>query len=149
MQFCIFQVHEENGMKWDREDFCPTNPDLADILGDMDLDFEDFRFFHLFKTTDFQVSDFQIFRVCAKMKTLIPSKLNSHDFFLAFFRFHLEKLTSPDQKRIKTSPGLLFHARFFFHGNSPKPNFWVALFGRKTCAGGASGGIPTPPPITV
>ena len=27
-------------MKWGQEDLFPTNPDLADILGDMDFDFE-------------------------------------------------------------------------------------------------------------
>ena len=29
-----------DGPKWGREDFVPTNPDLADILGRTDLDFE-------------------------------------------------------------------------------------------------------------
>ena len=33
-----------NRMKWGREVFCPTNPDLADILGDMDMEFENFVF---------------------------------------------------------------------------------------------------------
>ena len=32
--------------KWGQEDFFPTNPDLANILGRMDLDFENFYFFH-------------------------------------------------------------------------------------------------------
>ena len=27
-------------MKWGQDDFVPTNPDLADILGDADFDFE-------------------------------------------------------------------------------------------------------------
>ena len=31
-----------DGPKWGREDFFPTNPDLADILGRADSDFEDF-----------------------------------------------------------------------------------------------------------
>ena len=42
--------------------FFPTNPDLADILGDMDFDFENFDFFLILldpKFPDFQVSDFQ------------------------------------------------------------------------------------------
>ena len=29
-----------DGPKWGREVLFPANPDLADILGDMDLDFE-------------------------------------------------------------------------------------------------------------
>ena len=33
-----------DGPKWGQEDFCPTNPDLADILGRTDLDFEKFNF---------------------------------------------------------------------------------------------------------
>ena len=31
-----------DGPKWDREDFVPTNPDLADILGRTDLIFDTF-----------------------------------------------------------------------------------------------------------
>ena len=33
-----------DGTKWGREGVFPANPDLADILGDMDLDFENFQF---------------------------------------------------------------------------------------------------------
>ena len=33
-----------DGPKWGQEDFFPTNPDLADILGDTDFDFENFYF---------------------------------------------------------------------------------------------------------
>ena len=41
--------------------FFPTNPDLADILGDPDFDFENFYFWNLLypKFHDFQVPDFQ------------------------------------------------------------------------------------------
>ena len=34
-----------DGPKWGQEDFFPTNPDLADILGRTDFDFENFYFF--------------------------------------------------------------------------------------------------------
>ena len=34
-----------DGPKWGQEDFSPTNPDLADILGRTDFDFESFYFF--------------------------------------------------------------------------------------------------------
>ena len=46
-----------DGLKWGQEDFVPTNPDLANILGRTDLDFESFYFFHLLdpKFLDFQV----------------------------------------------------------------------------------------------
>ena len=33
-----------DGPKWGQEDFSPTNPDLADILGRTDFDFENFYF---------------------------------------------------------------------------------------------------------
>ena len=41
--------------------FFPTNPDLADILGDTDFDFENFHFLDFLdpKFPDFQVPDFQ------------------------------------------------------------------------------------------
>ena len=44
--------------------FFPTNPDLADILGDTDFDFEDFYFLDFLdpKFPDVQVPDFQISR---------------------------------------------------------------------------------------
>ena len=51
-----------DGPKWGQEDFFPTNPDLADILGRTDLDFENFYLFFQFldpKFLDFQVPDFQ------------------------------------------------------------------------------------------
>ena len=32
-------------MKWDRETFFPTNPDLANIVGDMDFEFSNFHFY--------------------------------------------------------------------------------------------------------
>ena len=49
-----------DGPKWGREVLFPTNPDLADILGRMDFDFENFQFLDLLdpKFPDFQ--DFQI-----------------------------------------------------------------------------------------
>ena len=34
--------------KWGQEDVFPTNPDLADILGRTDLDFENFHFLDFF-----------------------------------------------------------------------------------------------------
>ena len=34
-----------DGPKWGREGIFPINPDLADILGDMGLDFENFNAF--------------------------------------------------------------------------------------------------------
>ena len=45
--FCIFSAHGKNasnGPKWGRELFFPTNPDLANILGRTDSDFENLYF---------------------------------------------------------------------------------------------------------
>ena len=52
-----------DGLKWGQEDCVPTNPDLADILGRTDLEFEDFHFFHLVdpKFLHFQVPRFPKF----------------------------------------------------------------------------------------
>ena len=40
--------------------FFPTNPDLADILGDTDFDFDNFYVFGFFGIPNFQISRFQI-----------------------------------------------------------------------------------------
>ena len=50
-----------DGPEWGQEDLFPTNPDLADILGDTDFDFDIFWLIVLDpKFPDFQVPDFQI-----------------------------------------------------------------------------------------
>ena len=53
-----------DGPKWGQDDFFPTNPDLADILGRMDLDFDKFYFLDFLDPNfpDFQVPDFHISR---------------------------------------------------------------------------------------
>ncbi len=52
------------GPKWGREGLFPANPDLPDILGRMDFDFENFYFLGVLdaKLPVFQVPDFQISR---------------------------------------------------------------------------------------
>ena len=49
-----------DGPKWGQEILFPTNPDLADILGDTDFDFENFDFLDFSdpKFPDFQVPRF-------------------------------------------------------------------------------------------
>ena len=45
--FDISSVHGKiawDGPKWGQEGFFAANPDLADVFGDMDLDFESFHF---------------------------------------------------------------------------------------------------------
>ena len=65
--FAFFRPTQKIGPdepKWGQEDFFPTNPDLANILGDMDFDFDNFYFLDFFdlKFPDFQFPDFQISR---------------------------------------------------------------------------------------
>ena len=59
VKFCMFPVHAKIGLKW-QEDFFPTNPDLAKILGRTDLYSESFYFFDFLasKFLDFQVLRF-------------------------------------------------------------------------------------------
>ena len=40
-----------DGLKWDPRGFFPTNPDLADNLGRMDMDFENFYFLDFLNPT--------------------------------------------------------------------------------------------------
>ena len=62
--FLFFPAHAKTGPRWPQMGpggFFPTNPDLADILGRTDFDFENFYFFFDFldpKFPDFQVPRF-------------------------------------------------------------------------------------------
>ena len=49
---------DRDGPKWGRERFFPTNPDLANILGDADFNFENFCFWDLFRSQIPQISKF-------------------------------------------------------------------------------------------
>ena len=58
--FCVFSAHGKDDLRWPQMGpggFFPTNPNLADILGRMDLDFERFHLLHLLdpKFLDVQV----------------------------------------------------------------------------------------------
>ena len=50
-----------DGPKWGREVFFPTNPDLADVLGRTDLDFDNFTFFIVW-VPNFWISKFPYFQ---------------------------------------------------------------------------------------
>ena len=67
--FLIFSAHGQNCLrwpKWGQEDLFPTNPELADILGRMDLDSEKF---YVLDCLDPNILDFQV-----------PRSLNSQIF---------------------------------------------------------------------
>ena len=55
-----------DGPKLCREGIFLANPDLADILGDMDLDFENFHFFILFGIPNCWISRFPDFQNLAQ-----------------------------------------------------------------------------------
>ena len=63
-----------DGPKWGQEDFFPTNPDLADILGRTDLNFENSHFFHCLapKFLDFRVPKSQNFWISRCPDLQIP-----------------------------------------------------------------------------
>ena len=51
-----------DGPKWGQEDLFPTNPDLADILGSTDVDFENVYFLLIFWIPNFWISRFPDFQ---------------------------------------------------------------------------------------
>ena len=74
---------EKNGLrwpqKWSQDDFFPTNPDLADILGRTDLNFDNFCILDFLdpKLLDFQVPRSQIFWISRSPDLQIPRSPNS------------------------------------------------------------------------
>ena len=75
--FCIFPVHGKNSPIWPQigpGGVFPTNPDLADILGRRDLNFENLYFFDFLDTTflDFQVPRSPIFWISRSPDLQIP-----------------------------------------------------------------------------
>ena len=59
MHFLLFSGPWKNGLRWPQigpGGFFPTNPDLADILGRKDFDFENFYFFDFFGIPNYQIS---------------------------------------------------------------------------------------------
>ena len=55
-------------MIWGQEYFLLPNPDLADILGNTDLAFENFYFLNFCWIPNFQISRFQISRDLARAR---------------------------------------------------------------------------------
>ena len=78
--FCIFPAHGKTCLKLPQMvpgGVFPTNPDLANILGDTDFDFENFYFLDCFgsQTSRFPGSrfqDFQIFRFAGSQISKFP-----------------------------------------------------------------------------
>ena len=87
-----------DGPKQGQEDLFPTNPDLADILGRTDLNFENFIFF------DFLDSNFLDFQV--------PRSPNSQiSRFPDFQTPPPDELSDPNLTPLPTHPGIKYVAR--------------------------------------
>ena len=81
-----------DGPKWGQEGLLPANPELADILGDMDLHFENF---HVFAFGDSNIMDFQVPRFPksgpgrARLEPSGDMLIFYYVFFLCLRLFHL------------------------------------------------------------
>ena len=77
------QKMASDGPKWGRELFFPTNPDLANILGDTDFDFWIFYFWDFFGTQISQISKFP----GRASSILLQYSWLTLDFFIFFYGF--------------------------------------------------------------
>ena len=115
--FCIFPVHGKNGLRWPQigpGGLFPTNPDLADILGRTDLNFETFYFFHFLDPTflDFQVPRSQKFWISRSPDLQIPRSPNSQiSRFPDFQTPPPDELSDPNLTPLPTHPGNKYVAR--------------------------------------
>ena len=94
-----------------RRIFVPTNPDLADILGRTDLDFENFYFFHFLdpKFLDFQVPRSPNFWISRPPGLQIPRFPDSR---FPDFQTLLppDELSDPNLTPLPTRPGIKYVA---------------------------------------
>ena len=93
--------------KWDARGFFPTNPDLADILGRTDLNFENF-YFLIFWTPNFGISmslDLQISEFPG------PQISNFPDFQTLPAPPPPDALSDPNLTPLPTHPGIKYVAR--------------------------------------
>ena len=97
-----------NGPKWGKEGFFPANPDLADILGRMDLDFEKFYVFHFLGS---QISGLPVPQILDFPKIWCPDFQKSGFPGLQKIHTAAGPGTSP---MLKTSVGIVSAWRFSF-----------------------------------
>ena len=113
---------EKNGLRWPQigpGGFFPTNPDLADILGRMDLNFGIFYFFHFLdpKFLDFQVPRSQNFWISRSPGLQIPRSPNSQISRFPDFQTPPppppapDELSDPNLTPLPTHPGIKYVAR--------------------------------------
>ena len=89
-------------MKWGQEDVFPTNPDLADIFGRTDLNFENFYFFDVL---DPKFLHFQVPRSPNSQISKFP------DFQTPPPPVAPDKLSDPNLTPLPTHPGIKYVAR--------------------------------------
>ena len=102
--FCIFPAHAKNDLKWHQMGpggFFPTHPDLADILGRTDLDFEIFSFWDF---PDPKFLDFQVPRSPNSLISRFPD-------FQTPPPADPDELSDPNLTPLPTHPGIKYVAR--------------------------------------
>ena len=102
--------------KWGQEDFFPTNPDLADVLGRTDMNFEKF---YVFDLLDPKFLDFQVFRspnsqISRSPDLQIPTFPGSQiSRFPDFQTPPPDEFSHPNLTPLPTHPGIKYVARAF------------------------------------
>ena len=116
--FLLFSVHGEmawDGPKWGQEDCFPTNPDLADILGRTDFDFEKFYVLDFLDASflDFQVSRSPNFWISRSPDLQIPRSLNSQISRFPDFQTPppADEFSDTNLTTLPTHPGIKYAAR--------------------------------------
>ena len=102
-----------DGPKWGQEDFVPTNPDLADILGRADLDFDSF-----FWTPTFWISrsrDLQVPRFPGSQTCCAAAYAQSHTLFKLMVTGKLTICTEWRTNKASTKEHIEFSFCFSFH----------------------------------
>ena len=108
-----------DGPKRGREDLFPANPDLANILGSTDLDFENFYFFNFLepKFLDFQVPRSPNSQISRSPDLQIPRSPNSQISRSPDFQTPPPPVAPPDEPSdpnltpLPTHPGIKYVAR--------------------------------------
>ena len=105
-----------DGPKWDPRGLFPANPDLADILGGTDLDFEIFYFFEFLdpKFLDFQVSrspTAQISRSPGPQTSKFPDSQIPRFPDFQTPPAPADELSDPNLTPLPTHPGIKYVAR--------------------------------------
>ena len=92
---CTFSsVHGQIGLKWCQEDLFPTDPELADVWGDTDSDFENAHFVDSkLQICRFQYFGFSVFHISGFPDS--PSVLNAHLTVHCWLRNPWPRLRTP------------------------------------------------------